>query len=261
MASFAERVVLITGAGGGLGSHLAQCLAEQGASIAALDLRPEPLQDLVDRLKGKRVAWAVGDVTDRDSLFAAVRALENELGPIDLAIANAGIGRETSALQFEAAEVEAQVRVNLIGVANTVGAVLPGMLARGSGHLAAISSLASYRGLPLMAGYCASKAGVNGLMEGLRIELAPQGIAVTTICPGWIRTPLTQDIAVPHLFLMEPDEAARRIVGALQRRVPFLAFPSPSLRRMRLLRWLPAAWSDALIRRMIARFAKKSSPG
>src|SRR5207245_2000808 len=100
---------------------------------------------------------------------------------IDLLIANAGIGIETSALAFRAEDIEAQIRVNLIGVANSIEAVLPAMLARRRGHLAAISSLASYRGLPKMAGYCASKAGVNALLDAVRVEVRSHGIAVTTI--------------------------------------------------------------------------------
>src|SRR5262249_60986560 len=136
-----------------------------------------------------------------------------------------GIGRETSALGFRAEDVEAQVRVNLVGVANSVEAVLPGMIGRKAGHLVAISSLASYRGLPKMAGYCASKAGVNALMEALRFELRPHGVAVTTVCPGWIRTPLTANINVPHLYMMEVGDAARRIVEAARQRPSFGAFP------------------------------------
>ena len=114
------------------------------------------------------------------------------MGPNDVLIANAGIGRETRRSTFNAEDVEAQIRVNLIGVANSIGAVLPGMIERKRGHLVAISSLASYRGLPKMAGYCASKAGVRRPDGSAAVELRPLGIAVTTICPGWIRTALNE---------------------------------------------------------------------
>src|SRR5262249_7294080 len=110
-----------------------------------------------------------------------------------------------------------------------------------------------------MAGYCATKAGVNGLLEGLRIELRPRGIQVTTICPGWIRTPLTADIKVPQPFMMEVDYAARRIVEAIRAKKTFLAFPGPSVRRMRLLRWLPARWSDWLMVQVIKRLQPQES--
>jgi NAD(P)-dependent dehydrogenase (short-subunit alcohol dehydrogenase family) len=110
-----------------------------------------------------------------------------------------------------------------------------------------------------MAGYCASKAGVSALMESLRIDLDPLGIATTIICPGWVRTPLTENIDVPHPFLMDPEVAVRRLLGAVRRRRPFFAFPAPSLRRVRLLRWLPVGASDWLVRRMMAAFARKEA--
>ena len=257
MDSFADRVVLITGAGSGIGRQMALTLVAEGAAVAALDVNRGGLDALVAELGGKGIATAVGDVTDRNSLYPAVRQLEQQLGPTDVLIANAGIGVETGADPYNAEGIEAQICVNLIGVSNSIGAVLPGMLERGRGHLVGISSLASYRGLPKMAGYCASKAGVSALLEALRVELLPRGVAVTTICPGWIRTPLTENIDVPHPFLMDPQEAVRRILDAVRRRRKFLAFPRPSVRRVRLLRWLPAGASDWLVRRMMAAFARK----
>jgi short-subunit dehydrogenase len=148
--------------------------------------------------------------------------------------------------------------VNLLGVANSVAAVLPGMLQRRRGHLVAISSLASYRGLPLMAGYCASKAGVNALLDALRVELRPHGISVTTICPGWIRTPLTANVRVPMRGMMEVDAAARQIARAIRRRVPFFAFPRSGVWPVRLLRWLPSGVSDWLVTRLM-RHAEQGS--
>jgi short-subunit dehydrogenase len=125
------------------------------------------------------------------------------------------------------------------------------MLGRGRGHLVGISSLASYRGLPKMAGYCASKAGVNALLDSLRLEVGPRGIDVTTICPGWIRTPLTTNIKVAQPYLMEVEDAARRIVEAIRRRRAFYAFPPPARRRVRLLHWLPCPLSDWMLRRLL----------
>jgi NAD(P)-dependent dehydrogenase (short-subunit alcohol dehydrogenase family) len=257
MGAFSNRIVLVTGAGSGLGRQLALTLAAEGAAIAAVDLKPEPLDALAAELHNHPFAWAVADVTDRSALRPAVEKLQERLGPVDLLIANAGIGRETSALDFRGEDFEAQIRVNLIGVANSVEAVLPGMLQRRRGHLAAISSLASYRGLPFMAGYCAGKAGVNSLMEALRAELRPYNIDVTTICPGWIRTPLTENIRVDKPHLMEVDFAARRIVEAIRKRRPFFAFPPPVVRRLRLLRWLPCRLSDWLINRLVRRRSER----
>jgi NAD(P)-dependent dehydrogenase (short-subunit alcohol dehydrogenase family) len=257
MDYFTNKVALVTGAGRGLGRQLARELANEGAAIAAIDLEPQPLAELAAELPGKRVAWAVADVTDRLALKKAVAETVAQLGPVDLLIANAGIGRMTTAFDFRAEDVEAQVRVNLVGVANTVEAVLPGMLERRQGHLVVISSLASYRGLPKMFGYCASKAGVRSLFDGLRIELAPLGIAATTICPGWIRTGLTDNIQVPHPDLMEVPDAAQRILKAIRRRRPFAAFPASSAWKVRLLAWLPCGASDWLTRQFLRRLSRK----
>ncbi|HYT91659.1 MAG TPA: SDR family NAD(P)-dependent oxidoreductase [Gemmataceae bacterium] len=257
--STATSVALVTGAGSGLGRALALALAAEGHAIAAVDVRPEGLVELERELPG-RIAWATADVADAAALTQATADLERRLGPIDLLIANAGIGFETSALTFRAEDFAAHIRVNLLGVANSVAAVLPGMLQRRRGHLAAISSLASFRGLPLMAGYCASKAGVNALMDALRVELKPQGIFVTTICPGWIRTPLSANLKFPVPRMLEVGEAARRIVRALRERRPFFAFPRGPAWQVRLLRWLPSRLSDWLVARLLRRAAPES-PG
>jgi NAD(P)-dependent dehydrogenase (short-subunit alcohol dehydrogenase family) len=251
MSSFADRMVLITGAGSGIGRQLALTLSARGATIAAVDLTSEPLVSLEAELKGKPFAWAIGDVTDRPGLLAAVADLERRLKPTDILIANAGIGRETNALDFKAELVEAQVRVNLIGVANSVEAVLPGMIERKRGHLVGIASLASYRGLPRLAGYCASKAGVTALMDSFRFELKPVGIDVTTICPGWIQTALTKNLEGPHHFIMPVEDAVNQIVWAIEKRVPWHSFPARTARRVRWLRWLPCSLSDWFLRRMI----------
>jgi NAD(P)-dependent dehydrogenase (short-subunit alcohol dehydrogenase family) len=248
-SSFANRVAFITGAGSGLGRQLALTLAGEGAAVAGIDLDAGPLEKLAGELAGKPFAWAVADVTDLAGLRRAAAGLEGRLGPIDLLFANAGIGRETSALDFHAEDVEAMVRVNLVGVANSIDAVLPNMLSRRRGHLVGISSLAAYCGLPLLAGYCATKAGVNALLEGLRPELRPHGIAVTIICPGWVRTPLTAAVKMPMPNILEVEDATRRIVEAVRRGKPFYAFPRPSVRQVRLRRWLPARLSDWLIER------------
>jgi short-subunit dehydrogenase len=250
---FRDKVALITGAGSGLGRELARKLSEEGAAIAAVDRRAEGLTSLHAELTGaqRRMAWAVVDVTDFAALHEAVGKLADQLGPIDLLIASAGIGLETSALCLYAEDMAAVIQVNLIGVANSIAAVLPAMLKRRQGHIVAISSLASFRGVPRMLGYCASKAGVNALMEGLRVEVKPYDVAATTICPGWIRTPMTANIRGPMPQLMDVGLAARHILGAIRRRERFFAFPRALAWRLRVLGWLPASISDWMISSML----------
>jgi short-subunit dehydrogenase len=247
-----KRVALITGAGSGIGRELARTLAAEGTAIAAIDKRAEGLADLADELnrQNRTMAWEIADVTDALTLRQKVSALEDRLGPVDLLIANAGVGLETSALCLQPEDVTAVLQVNLLGVTHSIAAVLPGMLKRRSGHIVGISSLASFRGLPRMLAYCASKSGVNAFLEGLRVEVKPYNIAVSIICPGWIKTPMTANIRGPRLDMMEADAAARIIVDAIRRRKTYFAFPRSLAWRLRLLRWLPSSISDWLIARM-----------
>jgi NAD(P)-dependent dehydrogenase (short-subunit alcohol dehydrogenase family) len=261
MGSFRDRVVLITGAASGIGRQMAIALAEEGARIAALDRQTKGLESLEAELKGKdasaRVAIATADVTKLEEVRQAVARMEEQLGgATDLLIASAGIGRGTPAAIFPAEDINAQIEVNLIGVVNSIDAVLPGMRQRRCGHIAALSSLASYRGLPHMAGYSASKAGLNALLDSLRVELRPLGIAVTTLCPGWIRTPLTAPIGLPPGSMMEVEAAVRRMLSAIRARRAFLAFPFWNVWQCRLLRYLPRPLGDWLAHRFLLRAAK-----
>src|SRR5262245_33278492 len=143
MSTFADRVVLITGAASGIGRQLAHDLADEGAAVAALDRQPDALDALAAELraKGRRAAAAAADVTDLAAVRAAVGQLESQVGPTDVLVACAGVGRETPLEPFDAAEFAATVTVNLLGVANSIDAVLGGMRERRRGHLVALSSL------------------------------------------------------------------------------------------------------------------------
>jgi short-subunit dehydrogenase len=246
------RVALITGAGSGIGRELARTLAAEGTAIAAIDKKSEGLAELAEEMhrQNRTMAWEVADVTDAITLRQKVGGLEERLGPVDLLIANAGVGLETSALCLQPEDVTTVLQVNLLGVAHSIAAVLPGMLKRRSGHIVGISSLASFRGVPRMLAYCASKSGVNAFLEGLRVEVKSYNIAVTIICPGWVKTPMTANIRGPRLDMMEADAAARLIVAAIRKRRKFFAFPNSLAWRLRLLRWLPCSVSDWLIAKM-----------
>jgi short-subunit dehydrogenase len=250
--SFANQVAVITGASSGIGWALARELAAQGCKVGLLARRRDQLETLAQAIRqaGGTAALAPADVADRSQTLAAIEQLRAELGPVDLLVANAGVGAPTLLEPLNVADAEKMIRVNLLGVIYAVEAVLPEMLRRRRGHLAAVSSLAAYKGLPGESAYCASKAGVNVFMEGLRIQLRERGIAVTTICPGFIRTPMTaiNDFKMP--WLLEADEAARRIVSALARKCKVYNFPWQTTLLMKLTAWLP----DWLVARSMAKY-------
>jgi len=178
-------------------------------------------------------------VADRDRLLAAFAELRTRLGPVDLLVANAGVSTPVALEPQNVPEQLDTIRVNLFGVIAAVEAVLPDMLARRSGRIAAVSSLGAYKGLPGAGAYCASKAAVNVYLEALRIQLRGRGVAVTRLCPGFVRTPMVADNRQPMPFLLEPADAARRMVRAIERRAKVYDFPWPMAALMRLTRWLP----------------------
>ena len=252
---FAGKVAVITGASSGIGRALAKVLVAQGVRVGVVARREDLLHELVQELhaEGGTTAAAAVDVKDRVAVGTAIQQLAAALGPIDLLIANAGMSQHTGAAEMNVPAVEEILRVNLLGMVYAIEAVLPGMISRGGGHIVGVSSLAAYKGLPGAAAYCASKAAMNAYLEALRIELQPVGVAVTTVCPGFVRTAIVAN--QPRLpFLMEPREAATRIVRALRKRPATVAFPWPMVALMRLARWLP----DSLIARVVGR--EKSPP-
>lgn len=239
--TFANQVAVITGASSGIGWALAKILAAQGCKVGLVARRQDKLQALareIDLADGS-AAWAAADVGNRAQTVDAIHALAAQLGPVDMLIANAGVGMPTKLDPMNVADIEEMFRVNTLGVVYAIEAVLPEMLRRGRGHLAAVSSLAAYKGMPGESAYCASKAAVNYYLEGLRIHLRDKGIAVTTICPGFVRTPMTAINEFHMPWLLEAEEAARRMVRALHRRRKVYNFPWQTTLLLKLTRWLP----------------------
>ena len=221
-----NKVALITGASSGIGRGLAFALARRGAAVGLLARRERVLQSVVLEIEaeGGRAMSLPADVRDAEAMRSASAALHDRFGPVDLLIANAGIGATTYAVELCEKAVADLINVNVIGVVNSVTAVIPQMVKRGSGHLVAISSLAAYRGLPKSAAYCASKAATSALFEGLRIDLLGTGVDVTIIHPGFIKTPLTVGVKRTP-YLMELDEAVPKILRAIEKRRKGYSFP------------------------------------
>ena len=206
---------------------------------------------------GGRAHAAAADVGDRQALHAAIQQVANALGPIGILVANAGIGIPTQLDPLNVTDVEETFRVNLLGVVYSIEAVLPAMLDRGWGQLVAVSSMASLKGLPGESAYCASKAAVNLYMEGLRIALRNRGIAVTTICPGFVATTITPMDCGRHALRDIPPGRRRKIARAIDRRTSgVVQFPWPMAMLMGLIRRLP----DSLVARLVGHEQAGSRP-
>ena len=243
-------VTLITGASSGFGAALAPLFAADGDTVVLTARRLENLEELAKKINdsgGKAVPIAL-DVDDPEAVKAAFAAVERAHGPVDRLIANAGISGATPAVGWTTAQLDRILRTNLYGVSHCIEAVLPSMLARKAGHLVAVSSLAGYRGLPGSGAYSASKAAVTNLMESLRIELRPHGVVCTTICPGFVRTPMTDKNTYAMPFMMELEPAARLMHRAIRRQRRHYAFPWQLAAFARLGRLLPARLYDWSLR-------------
>jgi short-subunit dehydrogenase len=239
-------VTLLTGASSGIGRSLARRLAGDPLALVA---RREALLDTlaaeIEAAGGQALALPC-DVTDRAQVAEAVAVAEARFGPIERLIANAGGGRSTDVESFAAAEIEEILRLNVGGVANCIEAVLPGMLARGYGHIVVTSSLAAWRGLPGAAAYSAAKAALTAMMESLRIDLAPHGIDVTVISPGFVRTKPGKK---GKPFQVGLEQATARMARAIRARRRSYAFPLPLVLALGFGRLLPAPLYDRLMRR------------
>jgi NAD(P)-dependent dehydrogenase (short-subunit alcohol dehydrogenase family) len=224
------KVVLITGAARGIGERSARLAAARGARLALVGLEPERLESLAAELGGDHLA-VEADVTDQDALQSAVEQTVERFGGIDAVVANAGIANNGTVAITPPDVLARVIEVNLLGVVRTVATALPHVTAR-RGYVLIVSSAAAFSGLPGMAAYCASKAGVEHFANILRLELAHKGVAVGTVHPSWIDTDLTRDQKTDTAVFQEAldalpwpmgamtslDECAAAVVDALERR-------------------------------------------
>lgn len=247
--------ILITGASSGLGAALAQQYAAPGISLELGGRDVGRLAAVAERCRaaGAEVRTAVIDVTQADQTAAWVRAAD-DAAPLDLVIANAGRSGGTGAGEEPAEQTRAILATNLHGAMNTVDPILPAFRARGRGQVALMASLAGFRGFPGAPAYCASKAAVKTWGEALRGWLAAEGVSVSVICPGYVRTAMTAVNRFPMPFLMDADRAARIIQRGLARNRGRIAFPWP----MAFAAWLAGALPDALVDRLTRRLPRKT---
>ena len=246
--------ILITGANSGIGKALAELYAASGIRLFLTGRNEQRLKATAEACgaKGAATLWRALDIIDRAGMAGFIAEADAE-APLDLVIANAGISGGTGSGAEEDDQVRRLFAVNVEGVFNTLHPAIDPMMKRGRGHLAIVSSLAGFRGLPGSPGYSATKAAVRVYGEGLAGILADSGVKVTVVCPGFVRTPLTDANPYRMPFLMEADRAAAIVKRGLDKGSGRIAFPFPTY----LAVWLLCALPDALAARALRRMPRK----
>ena len=228
MGSLRNRVAVVTGASSGIGAAVSRALNAGGARVALAARREEALLEIqagLDSAGGRKSIVAPTNVTDRDQARSLVATAEEELGPVEILVNCAGVMYFTLMKNRREEEWERTVEANCKGALNCVGAVLPGMLQRGRGHIVTISSNAGRKVFPGLAVYSASKFFVEALSQGLRLETAGTGLKVTTIQPGNVATDLISMSADEEALeeygqpgesrVLDPEDVAASVVHAL----------------------------------------------
>ncbi len=251
-AQWRGQRIWVVGGSTGIGRAVAAQLVEAGATVLVSARNATELQTLVAEhsraAEPNRVqAWPM-DVTDAPAVALTTRSLLAE-GPLDLVLFCAGHYRAMRSDQLDLEDMRRHMSINYLGAVNVVGAVLPAMIARGRGHISLVSSVAGFRGLPKGLAYGPTKAALTHLGETMYLDLAPRGIGVSVVHPGFVKTPLTaqNDFSMPALIT--PELAARDLLEGIAAGNFDIHFPRRFTFWMKLLRLLPYRAYFALVRR------------
>lgn len=245
-------VTWVTGASSGIGAALAHALAAQGRDVAISARSAAALAEIA-AADPRRLRAMPLDVTAPEACAAVVDSIEAAMGPIGLAVLNAGTHKPLSADDFDVATARLLVEVNLMGVVNCLAPVLARMRARRAGHIAIVASVAGYGGLPTASAYGATKAALINLAESLKLDCDRLGIKLQLVNPGFVKTPLTARNEFPMPFLMPVDAAVRALVDGLASDRFEIAFPRRFALLIRLLNLLPYPAYFAAVRRITGR--------
>ena len=248
---FAGRRIWITGASTGIGRAVAIELAARGAVVVASARNRDALEELVKASPSGRVTALALDVTDRQATLDAVKTIRQRLGGLDIAFFNAGTCEYVDVRRFDSALFERAMQTNFLSMVYGIEAVLPLLRQSARPQLVGMSSSVAYRGLPRAEAYGASKAAIRHMLEALRIDLARENIAVSIVCPGFVRTPLTEQNDFPMPFAIEADEAARRIADGIAAQRHEIHFPKRFTVAFKLFTLLPSRLYTRLCARMV----------
>ena len=250
IVDWSARRCWIVGASTGIGAALAERLAARGACVALSARRREPLAEMAQRFGERNALVLPLDIRDAKAMAGAAQAIVSAWRGIDLVVFMAGDYRAMRAWELDLEAARAMVETNLMGVFNGLAAVIPQMIRQEAGHMALVSSVAGYRGLPKSLVYGPTKAALINLAETLYLDLQPRGIGVSVVNPGFVKTPLTAQNDFKMPALISADEAAKEIVAGLERGDFETHFPRRFTRVMRLMRLLPYQLYFPSIRRM-----------
>lgn len=221
MENLTGKVALVTGAGKGIGRAVAVALAQEGVHVGLLARSENDLQAVAAELEkhGVKTATVAADIADRAAVEAAVAQVQQQLGPIDILLNNAGTAAFGKFLELEPEAWENIIRVNLLGVYYATRAVLPSMIERQTGDIINISSTAGQRGAAATSAYSASKFAVLGLTESLMQEVRKHNIRVSALTPSTVATPLAQELKLTDgnpEKVMQPEDLAEFIIAQLK---------------------------------------------
>lgn len=250
-----SKVAWVTGAGTGIGRELAKRLAQQGWTVAVSARTVGDLDSVAAEVPGKITAYPL-DVTDAAACQATGEQIEATLGPIDLAVLNAGSYFPTTVDDFSVANFRKTVDVNLMGEVNCMGPVVPRMVARRTGHIVLMASLTGYIGLPTAASYGATKAALISMAQAFKPDFERHGVTISVVNPGFVKTPATDKNRFPMPFLIDVEEAAERILKGIAGKQFEIAFPWQMAAAIHLLQFLPNWAKFGVTRRMLPKDKK-----
>ena len=244
------RKIFITGASSGIGESMARFYASQGVQLGLVARRADFLHRLADELEPRPAVYPL-DVRDAAALKRAAADFTDRFGVPDVVIANAGVSRGTLTEMADDLKIFQEVfDINVMGMVNTFHAFVEPMKQQKHGTLVGISSVAGFRGIPGGGAYSASKAAAIRYCESLRVELRSDGISVVTICPGYIKTPMTAVNKFKMPFLIDVDEAVVRFARAIDAKTSFTVIPWSMGIAARVLRVVPNWLYDRVFSRM-----------
>lgn len=246
--SMQGRRIWITGASSGIGSALAVELARAGARLVISARNQERLQAVAEACKPAEVMVVTLDVASREANLAVGEQIRAHYGALDAVVLNAGICEYLDLPVFDAEMIRRVMDVNFMGFVYGVEAALPLLREGNSPHLVGMSSTVAYTGLPRAEAYGASKAAIRYFLQALRVDLLPQKIDVSIICPGFVKTPLTDQNDFPMPMRIGVEEAARAIRKGMERRAHEIRFPTLFALMLGSLTLLPSRWRTRLLR-------------